>query len=286
METRSPFDAALSEWRTARCLTKRPKTVAFYHDTARFIRREWPAAQNLPLGDISAAHVLELGQRLAHLCPSQWNSVVSAMRALTPHGRLLPRRPMRIREFNPPTQAQFSALLAECDRMKRTKAGLIVRFLCLTGLRKGEAYALTWSDVGQDCIRVPAASAKNGRARSVPMVAGVREVLERLRTLAGASRFVLPQENCRKALETASRRAFGVRWSFHLCRHFFATSCVTSGVDLPTVARWMGHLDGGGLLARTYYHLADGHSQAMAQRVCIVAPEFLAGERIEACLQF
>ncbi len=58
-------------------------------------------------------------------------------------------------------------------------------------------------------------------------------------------------------------------WSPHSCRHFFACRCIADGVDLPTVARWLGHADGGALLARTYFHLSDWHSRQAAGRVRI-----------------
>jgi len=35
-------------------------------------------------------------------------------------------------------------------------------------------------------------------------------------------------------------------------RHIFATTCIESGVDIPTVAGWLGHNDGGLLAMRTY----------------------------------
>jgi integrase len=59
------------------------------------------------------------------------------------------------------------------------------------------------------------------------------------------------------------------RISHHDFRHLFATRCIESGVDLPTVARWLGHQDGGALLSRTYFHLVDEHSRRMAARVRI-----------------
>ena len=40
-----------------------------------------------------------------------------------------------------------------------------------------------------------------------------------------------------------------------------------SGIPLPTVARWMGHSDGGVLVGRVYGHLADAHEDEMAQKV-------------------
>ena len=62
----------------------------------------------------------------------------------------------------------------------------------------------------------------------------------------------------------------GVRHlTHHDMRRLFATRCIESGVDVPTAARWMGHSDGGALLAKTYFHLLDGHSREMARMVSI-----------------
>jgi hypothetical protein len=40
-----------------------------------------------------------------------------------------------------------------------------------------------------------------------------------------------------------------------------------SGVDFMTVARWLGHKDGGILIGKVYGHLANEHTRAQAQRV-------------------
>ena len=42
---------------------------------------------------------------------------------------------------------------------------------------------------------------------------------------------------------------------------------IESGVDIPTVSKWLGHSDGGALAMRTYGHLRREHSAAMAQKV-------------------
>jgi len=51
-------------------------------------------------------------------------------------------------------------------------------------------------------------------------------------------------------------------------RHLFATRCIESGVDIPTVSCWLGHKDGGALAMKVYGHLRDSHSAEMAQKVC------------------
>jgi integrase len=57
------------------------------------------------------------------------------------------------------------------------------------------------------------------------------------------------------------------RVTHHDLRHLFATRCIESGVDIPTVSRWLGHKDGGALAMKVYGHLRDQHSVAMAQKV-------------------
>jgi integrase len=50
-------------------------------------------------------------------------------------------------------------------------------------------------------------------------------------------------------------------------RQLFATRCIESGVDIPTVSRWLGHKDGGALAMKVYGHLRNQHSASMAKLV-------------------
>jgi len=209
--------------------------------------------------------VQDFAAKVSHFCPSRWNAIVTVLRFVTPHAQLLKRRKLRFREFNPPSASQFAALLAQLHG----NAGLVVRFLTLTGLRFGEAKKLRWENVHEDRIEVPAVIAKSGKARSVPFVKGLAEVLGLLRTLPGSNGHVLTRPNVRKALAKACQRAGVEFMSYHCFRHLFATRCIESGVDMPTVARWLGHQDGGALLSKMYFHLLDDHSRPMAARVRI-----------------
>ena len=72
---------------------------------------------------------------------------------------------------------------------------------------------------------------------------------------------------CQGAINRACK-ALGIRrFTHHDLRHLFATRCIESGVDIPTVSRWLGHKDGGALAMKVYGHLRDTHSAAMAQKV-------------------
>ena len=258
----------LAQWAALHDLGKRAGTLKFHKEVLNSIRGRFDCQQ---LADgVTVQAVQDFAGKVTHFCPSRWNAIVTVLRFVTPHAQLLKRRKLRFREFSPPTAEQFSALLSELDKA-RSQGGLVVRFLALTGLRFGEAKKLRWQNVHQDRIEVPACVAKSGKARSVPFVPGTSETVQRLRgenTPAPLS-LVLPKPNVRKALSKACQKVGLPLLSYHCYRHLFATRCIESGVDMPTVARWLGHQDGGALLSRMYFHLLDDHSRLMAARVKI-----------------
>jgi integrase len=72
---------------------------------------------------------------------------------------------------------------------------------------------------------------------------------------------------CQKSIDAACAKTRIKRVTHHDFRHLFATVCIESGVDIPTVSRWLGHSDGGALAMRTYGHLRQEHSQTQAAKV-------------------
>jgi integrase len=102
------------------------------------------------------------------------------------------------------------------------------------------------------------------------MISDARALFERLRAerpheLLDAKVFQVCE--CQKALDRALKKVGSHRITHHDLRHLFATRCIESGVDIPTVSRWLGHKDGGALLMKTYGHLRREHSQAQALKV-------------------
>ena len=261
------FDAALSNWLTLHTLNRRPRTQEFNAEIVATVRKHWPDL-TADTSSISLDDLLAFAQSVAHYCPSRWNAIVSALRFITSEANALNFRKLNQRNFVPPSQAQFKSLLAECDAAPRYQAGLVIRFLSFTGMRITEARLLRWEDVKNDHIEVPPEITKNGKGRLIPFLPGTADVVERLMCIEHTG-YVLPRENSRKAIETACRRAGLKPMSFHCFRHLFATRCIEQGVSIPVVARWLGHQDGGALLSRTYFHLVEDHSRAMASRVQI-----------------
>ena len=156
----------------------------------------------------------------------------------------------------------------------------LVRFLVYGGFRKSEAANIQW----QDCDLVgnkimvwgdPINRTKNGEVRSVPMIREMRQLLESLRSAnpeKKPSDTVMAVHECQKAMNRAAIEVGMTRITHHDLRHLFATRCIESGVDIPTVSRWLGHKDGGALAMKVYGHLRDQHSVAMAQKVSFSAP--------------
>lgn len=259
----------LTTWAALRAGVVKPRTRDYHQELIEFIGRNWPEKFNAPASEISEQDVGEFIGRIKGLSDSRFNGLMTMLKGSVPAAKNVRRRKLRIKERPLLNQLEFSRLLDELDGRPQSHAGLVIRFLSHTGLRIAEARRIRLKDVREDFFFVPGSASKSGRPRVIPFVNGVRDTLKALRKLAGDSETILPQGECKRSLQTACKRAGLPKLSHHSFRHLFATRCIESGVDIPTVARWLGHQDGGALLSRTYFHLLDEHSRRMAKRVRI-----------------
>ena len=175
----------------------------------------------------------------------------------------------------------------------------LVRFLAYSGCRISEARQVTWPDIDLDRGEIRVRNAKRSRTSSehqfrfVPIIPAMRGLLLRLQA-EHAGREALLKEHapelakrvcmvgeCEKSLSAACRNVGAKRITHHDLRHLFATRCIESGVDIQTVSRWLGHLDGGALAMKVYGHLRRDHSTAMAQRVSFSRSAPAAGKIIQ-----
>jgi integrase len=259
----------VNAWHRVAIVGKRPATVTYHGELRKIFLAHFPEVHR-DAGEIGEPDVATFLERVAHYSAPRFNALVSLLKVLFPVVcHRLKRRPVRPKVFVPPGQKEFAALLAELDGRPRSHAGLVVRFLALSGLRIGEARRLPWANVLPEGILVT--DSKSGFPRLIPFIGEMRSVLDRLRAVTGHTPLILPQASVKRALRRACERV-GVRpLCHHDFRRLFATRCIECGVDTPTAAKWMGHRDGGALLGRTYFFLMDGHSKAMARRVEIAA---------------
>jgi len=143
-----------------------------------------------------------------------------------------------------------------------------VGFLAYAGCRHGQAKALTWEDVSDGWITfnsgVP--GTKGASQRRLPIFEPLRKVLEPLKH-EGATGPIFTIHSPRIALANACVRLGVPHLRLHDLRHFFATFAIESGVDIPTIAKWVGHKDGGALLIKTYSHIRDPHSLESAKKL-------------------
>ncbi len=151
----------------------------------------------------------------------------------------------------------------------------LIEFLAYSGLRLyTEAQWVTWEDIDRKRNEIvvrgdPNTATKNWEIRRIPVLPNMAELLERLATDRGEPQNgkILRITECPGTLKKACQAVGIPPLRHHDLRHLFATRCIEAGVDIPTVARWLGHKDGGALAMRTYGHLRNEHSQAMAQKV-------------------
>src|ERR1051326_5510832 len=161
----------LAQWAIVHSFGKKAGTKKFHKEVIAAIERNWIDC-NQSIESITAEQLFDFARKVEHFCPSRWNLIVTILRSITPHADALRYRKLRFRDFTPPTEEQWATLLAECDRLPRSKAGLIIRLLTLTGLRIEEARVLRWEHVREDRIYVPAAVTKNGKPRVIPLLRG------------------------------------------------------------------------------------------------------------------
>ena len=184
----------------------------------------------------------------------------------------------RAKQIALPSTEKFNALIEEVRNGHSRDSNNCADFaagLAFTGCRVGEAREVSWRDVdfdtGEIVVRGDAKTGtKNWELRRVPLIPDARVLFGRMRSERSDEPLdakVFRVGECQKALDRACKKVGTDRITHHDLRHLFATRCIESGVDIPTVSRWLGHKDGGALAMKTYGHLRREHSIAQAQRV-------------------
>jgi integrase len=167
------------------------------------------------------------------------------------------------------TSSEIAALLAAVDGWKRT----LLATLVFTGMRIGEALALTWEqvDFGRNAIVVGESKTRAGEGREIVMIPSLaaRLLEHKLETTFGApSDLVFPTATgaardrrnvLRWALEPA-REAIGSTITLHGLRHTFASLLIGQGFDVTFVANQLGHANPS-ITLKVYARLFDPASR-------------------------
>ena len=269
----------------------KPKTKEYCRWRSAALLKSWPGLKDLDVVRITPADCREWSAKNAgQTSSSSHNYTVSILRRVFAIAmesgarydnpalgaqRVKQRTKKRIEL---PEYSQFERLVAEVLNSgsgHAKPASELVQFLAYGGFRIGEAKFVTWGDCdfnrGEITVRGdPETGTKNSEIRRVPMIPDMRKLLERLKSEHPDDTPETPIMRvweCQKSIDRATRVLGMRRITHHDLRHLFATRCIESGVDIPTVSRWLGHKDGGALAMKTYGHLRNEHSQRMAKMV-------------------
>jgi integrase len=287
------FGQALETYRARlkgdQAIKERSKT--YREERIAALLKSWPDLEQTDAARISKTDCLTWAARFGQKSsPSAFNNTVGTLKlvldvAVEAGARYdnpavhIKRKKVRQKLLHLPSQEQFRDLVAfirKQDGGWGKRCADFVEFLTYSGCRKGESARV----YGRDCdfekreitvLGDPATGTKNWEIRRVPMIPDMQRLLERIRSERGEKEFlgnpVMRVQACQGAINTACKSLGIARFTHHDLRHLFATRCIESGVDIPTVARWLGHKDGGALAMKTYGHLRDQHSANMAQKV-------------------
>ena len=259
------------------------------------LQKTWPELWSLRINEITPQTCNEWASKLNDEIAGQYfNNTVGTLKQVlqigikahkknggvildNPAGELKRVR-IKPKELHLPESSHFKQLV---ENLRKKSGGWgprvaeLVEFLAFGGMRiHSEAVWVTWEDIDWQRKQIivrgdPQTGTKNSEIRRVPILPNMEILLTRLKNRPGSPEKgpILKVWKCNEALARACKEIGIPRLTHHDFRHLFATRCIESGVDIPTVSRWLGHKDGGALAMKTYGHLRNEHSQAMAQKV-------------------
>jgi integrase len=259
------------------------------------LERSWPALWELRLDEITEPACKEWAAKLnQEIACHYYNNTIGTLKQVLQTGikahkektgvvlensaSELRRTKVKQKDLHLPEPSHFKGLI---ENLRKRSGGWgprvadLVEFLAYSGLRiKSEAIWVTWEDIDWQRKEIivrghPETGTKNSEIRRVPILPDMETLLTRLKDELGTltSGSITQVGKCNEALARACKELAIAKLTHHDLRHLFATRCIESGVDIPTVSRWLGHKDGGALAMRTYGHLRNEHSQQMAQKV-------------------
>ena len=149
-----------------------------------------------------------------------------------------------------PTEKELSIFL---DLLKPLNKELyyLAKFISMTGLRKGEAVALHWSDIKNDKIYVTKAydlishkvttPKSKTSIRNVPLVPGVTKLLSDISKNSNEIFYSINKGSASALFNYHANKLGFKHLTLHGLRHYFATQCLQANIDKKLVQVWLGH---------------------------------------------
>ena len=161
-----------------------------------------------------------------------------------------------------------------------------LKFLLVTGQRRGEVGGMKWSEIDGEGWKLPGARAKSKQGHRVPLSTLALEILEQCPRIGD---YVFMSGRGAEPLEGwdgAKRRAdtFLAKpiapWRIHDLRRTMATQMRSIGIDRLVVSKLLNHAEGG--ITKTYdRYAADPEKAAAMERWSDKLKEIISGEKSE-----
>ena len=225
------------------------------------------------ISKVDGLDVRQLHRRISETTPAQANRVLASIRHVfniaTDEWRLLLTSPVpkklandefgRERYLSLDERTRFFAAL---DKRPDTPSSLALRFLFLTGARRGQVLKAKWEefDLVEGLWVRPSAHNKNKRPHRTPISSGAVDILRRARCLSNVD-YVFPGHAGEalveiKKLFKAVRVEAGIEnFRIHDIRHSYASFLVSDGASLSVIGKLLGHTQVS--TTNRYAHLED-----------------------------
>jgi len=272
------------EWHKIACATMKPASAERVAYSLQLVGKRFGA---LRVADITRQQCRDwAATRAGEVRPSTFNKDADTLKAVLAYaverGILLDSPAKAVPHFKVvdkavriPSRQEFETLVDTMAKMdgRNREAVNLVRLLAYSGMRLAEATNILWREVdferGQFTVSGGEVGTKNGEVRIVPLFPTLREFLLKLRETREPKYEdrIMQNHTAKEAIASACRAAGLQKVTHHSLRHYFVSNAIEVGIDFKTIAAWIGHKDGGLLVAKTYGHLRDSHSAAMAERM-------------------
>jgi len=248
-ENANTFEAVAREW----IAKKKPSWTAYYlRQVERFLAADvFPYVGNLPIRNVTAAHLLEIVHRVegrgaatVALLVRQWSSAifryaVATLRADTDPAAALKgaiHRP-KTKHHKPLSRDQVADFVKALDSYGGYRTTVIaLRLMLLTFVRTVELRAARWEEIDLERAewRIPAERMKMREPHLVPLSPQAVELLRELHTFTGGRDFLFPNYRNPKTCMTATtlnraleRMGFNGKDSIGFSAHGFRATAST-----------------------------------------------------------
>jgi integrase len=265
-------------------------TKHYWNQVFNAVTKSWPGLSEREIRRVTTSDCEGWARDYSNTAsPSRFNNAVSGLRRVFQEAIKvgviyanpaagLEKAKLRQKQLKLPSRNEFLKLIefiAKAGAWCSRDCADFISGLAFTGCRKSEAAQIEWQDVefqtGEIVVRGdPVTATKNWTVRRVPIIPDAFTLFTQMRAERSSepsTAKVFRVREAQKAIDHAAKKIGMARITHHDLRHLFATICIESGVDIPTVSRWLGHKDGGALAMKTYGHLRREHSIAQAQKV-------------------